>query len=174
LAELFKKFDKGLRAFETFVVVIGIISMTFIIFGNAALRYLFNFPLSWAEELSRYIMIWMTFIGASLCVRDNVHVQMDLLQMKLTPVLAKKLFCVTCLVSAIFCAYIGYLGIRLVLVLIRVRQMSTTMEFLPIWVVNLCVPIFGALALKNFVHLFILNLLNKGKCVTQISQEEQL
>jgi TRAP-type C4-dicarboxylate transport system permease small subunit len=42
--------------------------------GNALLRYLFNSPLVWGEEISRYAMIWGTMIGVALAYRAGHHV----------------------------------------------------------------------------------------------------
>lgn len=36
-------------------------------------RYVLNSSLSFAEELIRYLEIWIVFLGASLCVKDNSH-----------------------------------------------------------------------------------------------------
>ena len=168
---LLRKIDQGLRTVELFTVGFGIISATFIVSLNVFMRYVWNMPLSWAEELARYIMIWAAFIGASLCVRDNVHVQMNLLQTKLGFNAAKMLLNVVYLFAAFFCLYIGFLGAEVVEVLVQVNQVSSTMEFLPMWVVNLCVPIFGLLAAKNYIHLFVLNVTSKGERILTIPQD---
>ncbi len=55
--------------------VIGILtSMTLIVGANVALRYTTNHSLPWAEEAARYLMIWMTFLGAGLALRIGGHV----------------------------------------------------------------------------------------------------
>ena len=168
---LLRKIDQGLRTLELFIVGFGIISATFVVSLNVFMRYACNMPLSWAEELARYIMIWAAFIGASLCVRDNVHVQMNLLQAKLGFAIAKKLLNVIYFFAALFCLYIGFLGAEVVEILVQVNQVSSTMEFLPMWIVNLCVPIFGILAAKNYLHLLVLNIASKDDRIMTIPQE---
>ncbi len=44
---------------------------------QVVMRYVLNSPLSWPEELARYLMIWATFIGAALLVREDGHVRLD-------------------------------------------------------------------------------------------------
>ena len=39
-------------------------------------RYLFNDPTHWASELSRFLLIWMTFTGASIVTRHVTHLTM--------------------------------------------------------------------------------------------------
>jgi TRAP-type C4-dicarboxylate transport system permease small subunit len=47
-------------------------------------RFILNMPLSWSGELSRYLMIWMTFIGASLAVRHHRLIKLEVLLLKLS------------------------------------------------------------------------------------------
>ncbi|WP_300299743.1 TRAP transporter small permease [Ferrovibrio sp.] len=46
---------------------------------NALLRYLFDAPLIWAEEIARYAMVWGTMIGVALAYRGGMHVAVTLL-----------------------------------------------------------------------------------------------
>lgn len=54
--------------------------MSIIVFANVSLRYLTNFSITWSEEVARYLMIWMTFIGAGLVLRFGGHVAITNLQ----------------------------------------------------------------------------------------------
>jgi TRAP-type C4-dicarboxylate transport system permease small subunit len=55
----------------------------FLMFGiaivNALLRYFFDAPLVWAEEISRYSMVWGTLIGIALAYRGGQHVAITVL-----------------------------------------------------------------------------------------------
>ena len=59
---------------EKIIVGTGVLAATFLIFYNVILRQFSARSLAWAEELTRYIMIWVTFFGANLCIQNNVHV----------------------------------------------------------------------------------------------------
>lgn len=56
------------------VLVLLLAAMSVIVFTNVSLRYLTNFSITWAEEVARYLMIWMTFLGAGLALRFGGHV----------------------------------------------------------------------------------------------------
>lgn len=56
------------------LLVVLLAAMAIIVFTNVSLRYLTNFSLIWAEEVARYLMIWMTFLGAGLALRVGGHV----------------------------------------------------------------------------------------------------
>jgi TRAP-type C4-dicarboxylate transport system permease small subunit len=48
-------------------------------------RYVLNNSIIWAEELSRYLFVWITFMGAGLGVGKNTHVGVDAVTSKLSP-----------------------------------------------------------------------------------------
>ena len=52
--------------------------MVALVFGNVVARYIFNLSFIWAEELSQYLMVWVTFLGAGLAFTQGRHVAMDL------------------------------------------------------------------------------------------------
>lgn len=41
-------------------------------------RYALNDSLTWSEELTRYLFIWLVFLGAAICVRLRAHIAVDL------------------------------------------------------------------------------------------------
>ena len=58
--------------------------MSTFVFGNVIMRYFFNSGLTWAEEASRYLFIWLIFLGAIVAHQENVHLGVDTLVMKLS------------------------------------------------------------------------------------------
>jgi TRAP-type C4-dicarboxylate transport system permease small subunit len=46
--------------------------------ANAGMRYVFNSPLIWAEEISRYTMVWGTMIGVALAYRAAQHITISI------------------------------------------------------------------------------------------------
>ena len=61
--------------------VIGIMLalMVVLVFGNVVLRYGFNSGITISEEVSRYLFIWLTFIGAIIAVHERAHLGVDTL-----------------------------------------------------------------------------------------------
>lgn len=51
--------------------------MTVIIIIQVFMRYLFLFSLSWSEEVARYLMIWVSFLGASLALKYGFHIGVE-------------------------------------------------------------------------------------------------
>ena len=51
--------------------------MTIIIIVQVFLRYIFLYSLSWSEEVARYLMIWVSFLGASLALKYGFHIGIE-------------------------------------------------------------------------------------------------
>jgi len=61
-------------------VILLLAGMAGVVGTNVGLRYLTNNSLPWADEAARYMMIWMTFLGAGLALRSGMHVAITNLQ----------------------------------------------------------------------------------------------
>jgi len=60
---------------HTLVGMVGV--MTVIIIIQVFMRYLFLYSLSWSEEVARYLMIWVSFLGASLALKYGFHIGVE-------------------------------------------------------------------------------------------------
>ena len=59
-------------------------AMVIMVFGNVVLRYGFNDGIISSEEISRFLFIWITFLGAIVTFRDNGHLGLDSVVRKLS------------------------------------------------------------------------------------------
>ena len=64
---------------EAFVMDILFIAMLGILLGQVICRYVPNAPLAWADEMSTYVYIAVSWIGAIVAVRERSHIQIDVL-----------------------------------------------------------------------------------------------
>lgn len=81
--------DRLCRVFAI-VMVAFLALMVVMVFGNVVLRYGFNSGITISEELSRWLFVWMTFLGALVALRSRAHLGTDALVSRL-PVLGKKI-----------------------------------------------------------------------------------
>ena len=65
--------------------------MVVLVFGNVVLRYGFNSGITVSEEVSRWLFIWVTFLGAVVALKEHGHLGVDMVVQKLPP--AGKKFC---------------------------------------------------------------------------------
>ena len=59
--------------------------MVVLVFGNVVMRYGFNSGFTLSEELSRWLFVWLTFLGAVVALRQNAHLGTDMLVGRLGP-----------------------------------------------------------------------------------------
>ena len=72
------------RALE-WLVALMLLLMVLLVFGNVVLRYVANSGITVSEELSRWLFVWMTFLGAVVVLKDHGHLGTDLLVSRLGP-----------------------------------------------------------------------------------------
>jgi TRAP-type C4-dicarboxylate transport system permease small subunit len=60
-------------------MVLCLAAMCLMVFGNVVLRHFFNSGVNIAEELSRFMFIWLTFLGAIVAMREGGHLGVDML-----------------------------------------------------------------------------------------------
>src|SRR5437764_6359906 len=64
--------------------------MVVLVFGNVFLRYAFNSGITISEELSRWLLVWLTFLGAIVAVREHAHLGVDTL-VRMLPASGKRI-----------------------------------------------------------------------------------
>lgn len=64
------------------VLALGL--MVVLVFGNVVLRYGFNSGIALSEELSRWLFVWMIFMGAIIAVRERTHLGTDVVVSRLS------------------------------------------------------------------------------------------
>ena len=80
MLDTLKKLDKGIELIQTVVCCILMFAIMWLTFFMVFFRYVLNNSIVWAEEVLRYLMIWVVLVGAGLTTREDQHVCMDGLQ----------------------------------------------------------------------------------------------
>lgn len=77
---IYRKIDDIIEKFTEIFCGILLLSIIFICFFNTCGRYLFSVTFVWADEIVRYMSVWLTIVGASLTARADEHTTLDILQ----------------------------------------------------------------------------------------------
>ena len=83
--------------------------MVVLVFGNVVLRYGFNSGITMSEELSRWLFVWMTFLGAIVALKEHAHLGTDFLVSRLG-VTGKKVCLVTGQVMMLYATWLMFQG----------------------------------------------------------------
>ncbi|MDR1534040.1 MAG: TRAP transporter small permease [Planctomycetota bacterium] len=142
-----KKFDKGVQWAERALICAAFFVMVAVTFAQVVARFIFNDPISWSEEVARYLFLWITLIGASHAIALGKHFCVDFLISRFPPKLYKATALFTVLCVLVFAAIMVHYGWS---VAWRTRfQVSPALE-LPMCYPYLCIPLSG---LFTIVHL---------------------
>ena len=118
----------------------GIAIVTFL---QVVLRYLFGVPLAWSEELGRFLLVWLTFIGAGVLVRlPDGHPAVDTLPQALPGRARYVVERASRLLVIVACVAMGWGGARMTQV--QWTQTSPSLE-LSMGMVYLCIPVGAVL-----------------------------
>jgi TRAP-type transport system small permease protein len=93
LASSISALDQKLMLAIRWTLIALLSAMAMIIFANVSMRYLTGASLVWAEEVARYLMIWLTFLGAGPVLRIGGHIAIENLQDALPRVLSQAVRC---------------------------------------------------------------------------------
>jgi len=66
-----------------FLMALALAVMVVLVFGNVVLRYAFNSGITVSEELSRWLFVWLTFLGAIVAMKEHGHLGVDMLVSRL-------------------------------------------------------------------------------------------
>ena len=93
----------------SWLMVAGLALMVVLVFTNVVLRYAFNSGITVSEELSRWLFVWLTFLGAIVAMNEGAHLGTDTLVSRLS-VRGKKAFLVIGHVLMLFICWLMFKG----------------------------------------------------------------
>jgi TRAP-type C4-dicarboxylate transport system permease small subunit len=82
---------------------LALVGMVGLVFGNVVLRYGFNSSISISEEVSRWLFVWITFMGAVIALRERTHLGTDIVVARLPPLGRKICFVLAHLIMLYIC-----------------------------------------------------------------------
>ena len=106
---MLEKLIDGYCQLISYLIAALLAVMMVLVFGNVFMRYAFNSGFSISEELSRWLFVWLTFLGAVAALRSNAHLGTDMLVGKLGP-LGKKICMGLSLLLMLYCLWLLFKG----------------------------------------------------------------
>jgi len=151
---IIKTVKKVLDKVSDIALTICMTAMAVVVFWQVFSRFVINNPSFWSEELARYLMIWTTFIGAAVCVRDMSHMEVtfipDLLLKKRIPYLIIRL------IAYVFMLALGYFFFRYGMDYAKMGVSATAPTIqLRMNYIYMIIPISGVIIIVNVVEKII-------------------
>ncbi len=151
-----KAFNNILSKIEQYFIGILLLVIALLLFVNVVLRF-FGSSIVWSEELARYAIVWLTFIGSSVCIYKGAHIGVDAIMNLLSDKGKKILLLSTILLSIIFTILFTYLSIVITKGVYTNNQVSATLKIPMVYVYG-AMPVGGVLMLLRYTQEFFLKL----------------
>ena len=141
------RLDRALLVANRWTVIAMLAGMAAIVFANVALRFTTGVSILWVEEVSRYLMIWLSFLGAGMVLRYGGHVGIDTLQEALPRRAVAIRGAIVALLAAFF-VFMAAVGARYAWL---AWGQTTPVLGIPVGAVYLAIPIGFALLLAHLL-----------------------
>lgn len=144
--------------FEKWFLIVSLIVMVLVTFMQIVLR-LFNAATVWAEEFSRYVMLYQVWVGASYAVHEDAHIRITALIGKLSGGRRRGMDLAVLTLWLLFALWLTVEGCVLVGKIAAMGQVSSAMR-IPMTIPYASVPIGGALMTVRLVQKIVERLRN--------------
>ncbi|RGX57022.1 TRAP transporter small permease [Anaerotruncus sp. AF02-27] len=114
---------------------------------GVVMRYIFHSPFQWLEEVSTLFFTWLVFFGASVAVKTDNHVSIDLLVERFPAKLRRAVDVFAYAMLMLVLGFIAYYGMKLTL---QVSDKITPILRIPYQVIDIALPVGAVLMLVNF------------------------
>ncbi len=127
--------------FEEYIMLILFPAMVIVVLTATFARYSQLFSIFWGEELARYIMIYMAYIGIALAMKRHAHVGVTALVERFPSRAGKKFFLIVQTFAILaFCVIITWLLSGLIAKQASIGQTSPALT-IPMWIPYASVPL---------------------------------
>lgn len=146
MKKLISVYDK----LEEYFLVYSMIAMVLVVFVQVIFRYIINDSLSWSEELVRYMFMWQVWLGASLGMRINEHIRVDMFIKKLPHLGRKVTDTVVTVMILFFYGFLIWYGF-LYLKDVMAKNMTSTALRLPLAAVYVSLPLGSLIIALRYI-----------------------
>ncbi len=157
--KLLRKLDKAASHFEEWTLFIIVIAALIALFFNVVLRYGFNYTLAWSEELVRIVIIYSTFVGASVAVKQRAMIRIDAV-VQIFPKLKKGLTFYTNILMLVFAGMMIYYGYEMTHLQFLTHQKTIIMQ-IPLVIVYAVMPVTGMMVFLRTIQVMVQDFTSK-------------
>ena len=151
---------KRLDNFEEHVIAVLLPVMCIVICVATFSRYTNLFIITWAEELTRYCMVWLTYFGIGAAAKRGEHFCVMAFVELLWPPLQKVLIVVRMVLMITFTVIVARYGLVILQNQINMGQVSPSLK-LPMWLVYSVIPVGCIIMTTRYVIHGTMQLLGK-------------
>lgn len=157
LGKFLKKLDSFVTHIEEWTLFIIVMAALLSLFANVVLRYGFNYTLAWSEELVRIVIIYSTFVGASVAVKQRAMIRIDAI-VQIFPKLKPGLTIITNLLMLIWAFMMVKYGYSMTHLQYLTHQKTIIMQ-IPLVIIYAIMPVMGVMVFIRTIQVIIQDVL---------------
>jgi TRAP-type C4-dicarboxylate transport system permease small subunit len=139
--------DVSIYGWEDWITFALFWIMAAVVFYQVFTRYVLDDSAGWTEEIARYFLVAVVFIGASMSVRKNNHIQVDYFFRLMPKPMARVM---STLVDLVRCLFLGYAVWLTWLLIARIGGQQMAVIDLPVgWVFSAMLFGFALMFLRS-------------------------
>lgn len=143
-----------LKVLNTISIILFSIS-GLVMFLESFLRSTFAISLQWSDEISRYCMIWAILLLLARAGKENHHIRIDLVTMRLKGTKKMVFYFISNLLSLVYAVVFTVASVQIVLHAHATKQLSASVLQLPMWAVQIIMPVAGVLLCLYYLQRLI-------------------
>ena len=164
MLKTYSKFLNAIEKVEKVVLAVSMAAMVILMLYQVILRYVFSASNSWSEELVRYLFILDVMLAASIAVRRNSHLQIDVLINCFSPKLKRIFTIAATLAGIVFLALLFWYSLDLCMT--ATSNVSPGLG-IPMSIPYACVPLGAVLMILTSIEVIL-------KTVEELRHEEEV
>ena len=164
MLKTYSKFLNAIEKVEKVVLAASMAAMVILMLYQVILRYVFSASNSWSEELVRYLFILDVMLAASIAVRRNSHLQIDVLINCFSPKLKRIFTIAATLAGIVFLALLFWYSLDLCMT--ATSNVSPGLG-IPMSIPYACVPLGAVLMILTSIEVIL-------KTVEELRHEEEV
>lgn len=165
-------FDKIFGKIEEIIAGICLTIMSILAFTNVLARYFFHASFSFSDEITTYLFVLLSLIGASIAAKRHEHLGFTVIEDLVPPAIKRILNFISYLMAVIFTGIIFYFGILMVISQYTLEQKTAGMQW-PEWIFGAFVPIGSFFVLIRFLQILIHIISGKNRKDERKALQEQ-
>ena len=146
---IINRFDSIISFFERFILFLSMSTCSVVVITLIFCRW-FDYPLTWAYELSKMMLIIMIYFSIGYGIKTKSHISIGIFA-DIFPKSKKTLFYISHIICIIGCLFIIYFGIKHSLLMYNLKEMPVTLKF-PLFIPYLSIPIGALLMLYRLIQ----------------------
>lgn len=137
--KILKFIDQIIEKVEAYSLILSLFVMVLVSFSQVILRNFFHSALPFGDGLTRALVLWSGFIGASLAVKEGKFINVDVFNRMLSEKWRKISRVIVYFFSVGVCFFLGYAGTLFVL---SEKESATMSQLgLPTWILVVIIPL---------------------------------